>query len=146
MTKFQQAVLGVSRIIPPGSVMSYGQVAAYIGAPRAARQVGWALRSLEGTPDFPWWRIISNTGSITIKGNEFNSRDIQKKHLEAEGVLISHELKIDIERYRYFATAKQLQSFELEQSYIETVLREFYPESSAVTTNARSETNNKRSS
>lgn len=107
--------------------MSYGQVATYVGAPRAARQVGWTLRSLEGTENFPWWRIVNNAGSITIKGNQFNSRDIQKKHLEKEGIEVSHELKMDIERYRYYATTKQLQSFQLDPKYIETILRDFYP-------------------
>lgn len=30
--------------IPYGKVVSYGQIAWMVGAPRAARQVGWAMR------------------------------------------------------------------------------------------------------
>ena len=30
--------------IPPGRVVSYGQIAWALGAPRMARQVGWAMR------------------------------------------------------------------------------------------------------
>ena len=37
---FQQRVLEIVRAIPPGSVLTYGQVAALADTPRAARQVG----------------------------------------------------------------------------------------------------------
>ena len=51
--------------IPYGRVVSYGQVAAYVGVPRGARQVGWTLRRLEDI-DIPWWRVINNEGRISI--------------------------------------------------------------------------------
>jgi methylated-DNA-protein-cysteine methyltransferase-like protein len=102
MTEFQRSLLNVVRQIPPGRVMSYGQVALYMGLPRAARQVGWALRSLEGTPDFPWWRVVNNAGRITIRGNYINSREIQRRLLEDDGIEISDSFQFDIERYRFF--------------------------------------------
>ena len=41
---FFPAVYEVVRQIPRGRVMSYGQIARLLGFPRAARQVGWAMR------------------------------------------------------------------------------------------------------
>jgi len=122
MTVFQEAILRVVRLVPPGRVVSYGQVAAYIGSPRAARQVGWALRSLEGTPDFPWWRVLNNAGKITIKGNLYNSAQMQKELLEAEGVLINAAFELDMERYRFRPDALALQSLKLDPDYIASVL------------------------
>ena len=53
MKPFEEAVLAVVRNIPKGRVMSYGQIAKCIGAPKVAREVGWAMHTLGGTPDFP---------------------------------------------------------------------------------------------
>lgn len=126
MTKFQEAILQVVRLTPVGRVVSYGQVAAYIGTPRAARQVGWAMRSLEGTPDFPWWRVLNNAGQITIKGNHFNTAHVQKKLLEAEGVIVDNELKMDIAFYRFRPDAATLQSLKLDPEYIKGVLAKYH--------------------
>lgn len=121
MTPFQEAVLRAVRMIPAGQVASYGQVAAYIGSPRAARQVGWTLRSLEGTPDFPWWRVINNAGLITIKGNVHNSAVTQKEFLRSEGVEVDDEYRIDIERYRYRASPDELAALPLDPDYMQRI-------------------------
>lgn len=98
---FQQAVLRVVQAIPHGKVMSYGQVATCVGAPRAARQVGWTMRSLDGAPDFPWWRVLNKSGRITIKGNLLSNARLQKELLEAEGVEVSDDFALDIRKYRF---------------------------------------------
>lgn len=124
MTDFQQAVLRVVRLIPPGKVVSYGQVAAYVGTPRAARQVGWVMRSMEGVPDYPWWRVLSNAGKITIKGNKFNDASLQRDLLEAEGIVL-HDYELDMTQYRFRPAAGQLHSLQLDPTYIETVLAKY---------------------
>lgn len=125
MTVFQEAILRVVRLVPPGQVVSYGQVAAYVGTPRAARQVGWAMRSLEGTPDFPWWRVLNNAGKITIKGNMYNSAQMQKELLEAEGVPINDQFELDIERYRFRPDAATLERLKLDPEYLSSVLAKY---------------------
>jgi methylated-DNA-protein-cysteine methyltransferase related protein len=125
MTRFQEAILQVVRIVPSGKVVSYGQVAAYVGTPRAARQVGWAMRSLEGTPDFQWWRVLNNTGKITIKGNQFNTAQLQKELLQAEGVEVNAEFELDIERFRFRPDSNLLQGLKLEPNYIKSVLAKY---------------------
>lgn len=124
MTKFQEAVLRVVRLVPPGKVVSYGQVAAYVGAPRAARQVGWTMRSMEGTPDFPWWRVLNNAGIITIKGNRFNDAQQQAELLQAEGVVVEN-YALDMAAYRFRPSAAELASLKLEPEYIQTVLTKY---------------------
>ena len=42
--------------IPPGRVVSYGQIAWALGAPRMARQVGWAMRRCSDA--LPWQRAL----------------------------------------------------------------------------------------
>lgn len=125
MTKFQEIILRIVRMVPLGKVVSYGQVAAYVGNPRAARQVGWAMRSLEGAPDFPWWRVLSNSGQITIKGNQFSTARLQKELLEAEGIPVSRSFTLDIERYRFHPDANVLQSLKLDSVSIASALAKY---------------------
>lgn len=64
---FFASVYALVAQIPPGFVASYGQLARMLGAPRAARQVGWAMRRC---PDaLPWQRVIREDG--TIAGGEY---------------------------------------------------------------------------
>jgi methylated-DNA-protein-cysteine methyltransferase related protein len=100
MTQIQTQIIKAVQMIPYGKVVSYGQVAIFIGIPRGARMVGWILRSLEGV-EFPWWRVINNTGRISIKGNRFQTPESQKELLIKENVIVKENFDIEIERYRY---------------------------------------------
>jgi methylated-DNA-protein-cysteine methyltransferase-like protein len=63
---FEGAVLAVLSGLPPGAVVSYGEVAAEAGFPGAARAVGNLLRTT--TADVPWWRVVPATGRL-VAGN-----------------------------------------------------------------------------
>lgn len=56
---FASRVLEVVASIPPGKVMSYGDIAAAIGS-RAPRGVGQVM-AYYGS-DVPWWRVIRSDG------------------------------------------------------------------------------------
>lgn len=100
LTDFQQAIVKAVSLVPPGKVVSYGQIAAYIGSPRAARQVGWAMASVGEQPDFPWWRVVNKEGVITINNQQI-APQMQKQLLEAEAVEVSDIFQIDMRRYGY---------------------------------------------
>jgi alkylated DNA nucleotide flippase Atl1 len=74
---FVEAVLEVVAAIPPGRVMTYGDVAAVLGS-RAARAVGNVM-SWYGS-DVPWWRVIRSSGLPPIA-----HEDRALTHYEAEG-------------------------------------------------------------
>ena len=81
--------------IPPGRVVSYGQIAWALGAPRMARQVGWAMRRC---PDeLPWQRVIREDG--TIAGGEY--APLRRAMLEAEGVPFTQDGRVAIDRCRW---------------------------------------------
>jgi alkylated DNA nucleotide flippase Atl1 len=56
---FVERVLAVVDSIPPGQVMTYGDVAAALGS-RAARMVG-QIMAYYGS-DVPWWRVVRAGG------------------------------------------------------------------------------------
>jgi methylated-DNA-protein-cysteine methyltransferase-like protein len=53
MKSFRESVIECVRSVPKGKVVSYGQVAAVCGHPRAARQVGGILRAINSGPKLP---------------------------------------------------------------------------------------------
>ena len=56
--KFARAVYALVRRVPRGRVVTYGQVAAILGHPRAARAVGTALANLPA----PLKHIVPGSG------------------------------------------------------------------------------------
>jgi methylated-DNA-protein-cysteine methyltransferase-like protein len=123
-TKFSQAVVNIVRQVPHGRVVSYGQVAAYANVPRAARAVGWTLKRLE-TAEMPWWRVINNAGRISIKGNWFNTPEVQRELLRKEGVGVGEDFSIDIQKYRFVASPNQLKIWGLDEDYLRWLDQKF---------------------
>jgi alkylated DNA nucleotide flippase Atl1 len=63
---FASRVLEVAESIPPGRVMSYGDVAEYVGE-GGPRQVGRVMALWGG--GVPWWRVVHADGSL-LSGHE----------------------------------------------------------------------------
>jgi len=70
------------RKIPEGQVMTYGQLAALAGSPRAARVVGGIAH--HGDQELPWHRVVNKKGGLA--SGYHGGRLTQKEHLEAEGI------------------------------------------------------------
>ena len=58
---FASRVLDVVDSIPPGRVMSYGDIAEYLGEGRGPRQVGRVMTVYGGA--VAWWRVIHADGT-----------------------------------------------------------------------------------
>src|SRR5215831_18405705 len=86
--------------IPKGKVVTYGQVAALLGAPRAARAVGTALRYLprELSQQVPWQRVINSSGGVSIRGDVIRVEE-QRWLLESEGVTFDRSGKVNLKKY-----------------------------------------------
>jgi methylated-DNA-protein-cysteine methyltransferase related protein len=99
---FYEQVYAVVRRIPVGKVTSYGRIAQMLGAANAARAVGYALHALKDDDgrhrDVPWQRVINSQGRITIV-NRDHVADEQAALLRAEGVEVSDQLRVDMNRY-----------------------------------------------
>lgn len=95
-----ESYYAIIRAIPPGRVMTYGDVAAYAGRPRQARRVGYALAASKGR-DVPWWRVINAEGAISSRGPDGISEEMQRGLLEAEGVEFTDDRRVDLARFRH---------------------------------------------
>ena len=94
---FTQQVKRIIKQIPEGRVATYGQIAAYAGNPRGARQVAWTLHSSSARDKLPWYRVVNRLGRISLEQN--HGYEIQKALLREEGVTFGRNDSIDLERY-----------------------------------------------
>lgn len=97
---FHGLVYAVVRRIPRGRVVTYGQVAALVGQPRAARAVGQALRALPGSASktIPWHRVVNAAGRISPREDAWSA--LQRELLEMEGVQL-RKGRLDLTRVRW---------------------------------------------
>ncbi len=82
-TAYRQQVLEAARRIPYGKTMSYGELAAKAGKPRAARAVGSAMASNRIALLIPCHRVVAAGGAI----GGFSCRtgvDLKQRLLELE--------------------------------------------------------------
>ena len=94
---FTEELIDIIRAIPRGRVATYGGIAAWAGNPRAAREVARVLNSCSESEGLPWWRVINKAGSISLpRGDGFET---QRERLEAEGVEVDAEGRIDLNRF-----------------------------------------------
>ncbi|MFE8699672.1 MGMT family protein [Cytobacillus sp. FJAT-54145] len=99
MKPFTEQAVQIIKQIPPGKVMTYGQIASLAGSPRGARQVVRILHSMSEKYQLPWHRVINSKGEIGLRDEE--SFFIQKMSLESEGIHFKRENYIELEVYQY---------------------------------------------
>jgi len=80
--------------------MTYGQIATLLGAPRASRAVGYALRALPPGSDVPWQRVINSRGGISARG-DVERPTLQLELLAEEGVQFGVQETCDLKVYRW---------------------------------------------
>jgi alkylated DNA nucleotide flippase Atl1 len=73
--------------------MTYGQLAALCGNARAARIVGGIAHF--GDPGLPWQRVVNKQGGLAA--GYPGGREGHRQVLEAEGVAVSAELRVNVD-------------------------------------------------
>lgn len=89
-------VLACIESIPPGRVMTYGDVAEYVGL-RSARQVGRILAYDNGT--VPWHRVLRADGSLAE-----HLYTEQRQRLLSEGVRFAGD-RVELAEFRWDGTS-----------------------------------------
>jgi methylated-DNA-protein-cysteine methyltransferase-like protein len=97
---YRERVYEIVRSIPPGKVMTYGQIALILGEGYTARTVGYVMHGAD-TANVPWQRVINSqgkcsTGRLTIPVN------LQQELLEAEGVVFNDKGRCDLGKFQWF--------------------------------------------
>lgn len=80
--------------VPPGRVATYGQIARIAGG-CSARNVGYAMSSLQPDSDVPWHRVINSRGTVSVRSRGEACR-LQRVMLESEGFIFGPEGSVDL--------------------------------------------------
>lgn len=99
---FYGRVYEIVKQIPCGKVASYGQIARLAGSPRASRAVGYALHLNPEPGVVPCHRVVNREGRLA-PAFAFGGLDAQRAMLAAEGVWVSGDGYVDMERFRWDA-------------------------------------------
>ena len=98
-TTFFNKVYEVLKQVPKGSVVTYGQIACAIGAPRCARQVGYALHVNPEPFVIPCHRVVNRFGRLA-PSFAFGGEEVQAQLLREEGVEVNDYI-VDLQKYQY---------------------------------------------
>ena len=82
---FFEKVYQVAEQIPYGRVTSYGAIAKYLGTPKSARMVGWAMNASHVNPKVPAHRVVNRIGMLSGK-HHFEGTNLMQQLLESEDV------------------------------------------------------------
>ena len=94
-----RAIFAAVRRVPSGRVCTYGEIARIANA-SGARQVGYALHSLQSASRLPWHRIVNARGAISLGGS---GAEAQRKRLHQEGVQFNSRGIINLGVYGWVA-------------------------------------------
>jgi methylated-DNA-protein-cysteine methyltransferase-like protein len=95
---FKNRVFELVAQIPKGKVMTYGQIAALCGAAWAAWEVGQIAN--HGPSELPWQRVVNKQGGLA-RGWPNGGAAGHKAALEADGVEVSEDFKVDIGKLQW---------------------------------------------
>lgn len=90
-------IYAVVRLIPPGQVATYGQVAEIVGG-CTARMVGYAMAACPD--DVPWQRVVNAQGKVSPRADHWGA-EVQRQRLIEEGVEFDADYRMDLARVRW---------------------------------------------
>jgi len=94
---FFERVYQITRKIPFGRVTSYGAIANYLGTPKSARMVGWALNAKRIDNTVPAHRVVNKNGILTGK-HHFNGTNLMQQLLENENIIVKKNTIINFKK------------------------------------------------
>ncbi len=87
---FFEQVYEVVQLIPYGRATSYGAIAAFLGAKRSSRMVGYAMSAAHSNPSIPAHRVVNRNGMLTGKMHFETPETMENKLLE-EGIMVHND-------------------------------------------------------
>ena len=88
------------KTIPAGKVVTYGQIASYLGNKNLSRVVGNILHNNPDPANIPCHRVINAKGQVAA-AYAFGGSKAQRARLEKEGIIFEENGTIDLKKYKY---------------------------------------------
>lgn len=94
----KEKVYGFLKTIPKGKVVTYGQIAEYLGNKKLARVVGNILHSNPDQNEYPCYKVVDSKGNLS-ENYAFGGIEKQKERLENDGITVCN-YKVDLDKYQ----------------------------------------------
>ena len=95
----KQKVYEYLSIIPKGKVVTYGQIAEYMGNRNLARTIGNILHMNPDGEKYPCYKVVNSRGMLS-KQYAFGGIESQRKKLELDGVVVKDN-RVDLKKYTW---------------------------------------------
>lgn len=107
--EFKEKIESLVRLVPRGRVITYGQVAALLGMPRAARAVGWTAHF--GSQEVPWQRVVNRNGRVAPGWP--GGMAAHAEALKGEGLPVNDEWEVDLSAHQWLPSETQVKALAL---------------------------------
>ena len=95
----KQAVYEYLRQIPKGKVVTYGQIAEYMGNKNLARTIGNILHTNPDGKKYPCYKVVNAQGYLAEQ-YAFGGMESQKRKLEEDGITVDGK-KVNLSLYQW---------------------------------------------
>ena len=95
----KQIVYEYLAAIPRGKVVTYGQIAVFLGDKNLARSVGNILHVNPDGDKYPCYKVVNSRGSLA-ENYAFGGTEGQRQRLEADGITVSDN-RADLKVYQW---------------------------------------------
>ena len=95
----KQKVYDYLLTIPYGKVVTYGQIASFLGNKRLARVVGNILHQNPNPDQYPCYKVVNAKGQLSAQF-AFGGMEGQRQRLEAEGIPVENGC-VDLTQYGF---------------------------------------------
>ena len=95
----KQIVYEYLAAIPRGKVVTYGQIAVFLGDKNLARSVGNILHVNPDGDKYPCYKVVNSRGSLA-ENYAFGGAEGQRQRMEADGITVSDN-RVDLKVYQW---------------------------------------------
>ena len=95
----KQVVYEYLATIPKGKIVTYGQIAKFLGNSNLARTVGNILHENPDGDKYPCYKVVNSQGKLA-ENYAFGGLKFQKMRLEADGIIVNND-KVDLKKYQW---------------------------------------------
>ena len=94
----KEKVFEYLKTIPKGKVVTYGDIANYLGNKNLSRVVGNILHKNPNPNKYPCYKVVTSKGRLS-NNFAFGGIDEQKQRLEKDGIAVIN-YKVDLKKYK----------------------------------------------